>query len=86
MTLEEAEREVPPTMAMLEESKGGVVMSCYVQDLSWMAHFLVNLRCPLMVREPVELHEALRTLAGEIIQLAERSEERSTRSGRSKSM
>ena len=41
-----------------------------------MAHFLVNLRCSLIVREPVELHEALRKLAGEIMQLAERSEER----------
>jgi hypothetical protein len=50
-------------------------MSCYTQDLSWMAYFLVNLRCPLIIREPEELHEALRVLAAEIIQLAERSEE-----------
>ena len=78
MTLEEAERQVPPTMAMLEQVQDGVVMSCFTQDLSWMAHFLVNLRCPLIVREPAELHEALRMLAKEIIQLAERSEERYT--------
>jgi len=50
------------------------VMSCYTQDLSWMAHFLVNLRCLLIVREPVELHEALHKLAREIVELAERSE------------
>ncbi len=75
--LEEAERQVPPTMAMLEQVEDGVVMSCYTQDLGWMAHFLVNLRCPLFVREPAELHDALRTVAAEIIQLAERSEERS---------
>jgi hypothetical protein len=74
--LEEAERQVPLTMAMLEQVKDGVVMSCYTQDLNWMAHFLVNLRCPLIVCEPVELHEVLRMLAGEILQLAERSEER----------
>ena len=59
MTLEEAERQIPLTMAMLEQDEDGVVMSCYTQDLNWMAHFLVNLRCPLIVREPVELHEAI---------------------------
>jgi predicted DNA-binding transcriptional regulator YafY len=78
MPLEEAERQVPPTMAMLEQDQEEVVMSCYTQDLDWMAHFLINLRCPLIVREPVELHEALRKLAGEIMQLADRSEERSS--------
>ncbi len=76
MPLEEAERQVPPTMAMLDQVNDGVVMSCYTQDLDWMAHFLVNLCCPLIVREPEELHEALRKLAGEIIQLADRSEGR----------
>jgi hypothetical protein len=76
MTFEEAERQVPPTMAMLEQVHDGVVMSCYTQELGWMAHFLVNLRCPLIVREPAELHNALRSLAAEIIELAERSEER----------
>jgi predicted DNA-binding transcriptional regulator YafY len=76
MSLEEAERQVPLTMAMLEQVQDGVVMSCYTQDLGWMGHFLVNLRCPFIVREPVELHEALRTLASEIIQLTEQSEER----------
>jgi len=76
MTLEEAERQVPPTMAMLEQVKEGVVMSCYTQDLSWMAHFLVNLRCPFIVREPVELHKALRMVAREITKLAKRSEKR----------
>jgi predicted DNA-binding transcriptional regulator YafY len=75
MPWEEAERQVPPTMAMLEPVRGGVVLSCYTQELSWMAHFLVGLRCPLVVRKPTELHEALRTLAAEIAQLAERSEE-----------
>src|SRR5260370_6086635 len=57
MTLEEAERQVPSTMAMLEQGQDGLVMSCYTQDLGWMAHFLVNLRCPLILREPAELHE-----------------------------
>lgn len=76
MSWEEAERQVPPTMAMLEAVRGGVVLSCYTQELSWMAHFLVDLHCPLVVRKPPELNEALRMLAAEIAQLAERSEER----------
>lgn len=82
MPWEEAEREVPLTMGMLEPTRDGVVMSCYTQDLHWMAHFLVSLRCPLIVREPPELHAALRALAAEIVQLAKRSEKR-YRTGRS---
>lgn len=74
MSLEEAERQVPPTMAMLEQAPGGVVMSTYTQSLDWMAHFLVSLRCPLVVREPDELREALRAVAAEIVQLSERKE------------
>ncbi|HEY6405865.1 MAG TPA: YafY family protein, partial [Ktedonobacteraceae bacterium] len=65
MSWEEAERQVPPTMAMLEQAQDGVVLSCYTQELNWMASFLVSLRCPLIVREPPDLHEALRTLAAE---------------------
>ncbi|HJT56697.1 MAG TPA: WYL domain-containing protein, partial [Ktedonobacteraceae bacterium] len=82
MPWEEAEREVPLTMGMLEQTRDGVMMSCYTQDLNWMAHFLVSLRCPLIVREPPELHAALRALATEIVQLAKRSEKR-YRTGRS---
>lgn len=76
MPMEEAERQIPLTMAMLDYEPDGVVMSCYTQDLDWMAHFLVNLRCPLVVREPVELHEAMRKLAREVTQLVKRSEKR----------
>ena len=75
MTLEEARRQVPPTLAMLEQAPDGVILSCYAQELRWMAYFLVDLRCPLVVREPPELREALRDLAAEIAQLAERREE-----------
>jgi len=81
MPWEEAERQVSPNMGMLEQIQDGVLLSCYTQELSWMAHFLVSLRCPLFVREPPELHEALRTLAA-IAQLAERSEERYVERGK----
>lgn len=75
MPWEEAEREVPLTMAMLEQTEDGVVLSCYTQELDWMAYFLVSLRCPLIVREPPELHGALRALAAGILQLAARGED-----------
>ena len=76
MPMEEAERQIPPTMAMLDQESDGVVMSCYTQDLDWMAHFLVNLRCPLVVQEPVELHGAMRKLARQVTRMANRSEKR----------
>ncbi len=53
---------------MLEQSKGGVVLSCSVEELDWMAHFLVSLRCPFVVRQPPERNEALRAFAAEIVQ------------------
>jgi predicted DNA-binding transcriptional regulator YafY len=74
MPWDEAERQVPTSTAMLEQVPGGVLLSTYTQSLDWMAHFLVSLRCPLIVREPPELQEALRTLAAEIVQLSERRE------------
>lgn len=74
MSLEEAERQISPTTAMLEQVPGGVLMNTYTQTLEWMAHFLVSLRCSLVVRQPPELREALRTLATEIVQLSERKE------------
>ena len=72
MSLEEAERQISPTTAMLEAVPGGVLLNTYTQTLQWMAHFLVSLRCPLIVREPPELRDALRAVAKEIVQQAER--------------
>ncbi len=73
MDWEEAERQVPPSIAMLEQTPGGVILRCYIDELSWMAHFLVGLHCPLIVREPPELRESLRAFAAEIVQMAELS-------------
>ncbi len=73
-SLEEAERLISPTTAMLQQVPGGVLMNTYTQTLEWMAHFLVSLRCPLIVREPPELRDALRAVAAEVMQLSERRE------------
>lgn len=70
---EDAERLVPPTVAMLEQVPEGVLLRCIEEDLDWLAHFLIELRCPLVVRQPVELRAALRKVAAEIVQMAERS-------------
>lgn len=75
MSLEEARRDVPPTLAMLEQVENGVLFRCYAEELDWVAHFLVELRCPLIIHEPPELRAALRSLAAEITRMAERSED-----------
>jgi predicted DNA-binding transcriptional regulator YafY len=74
-TWEDAASQIPGTMAILEQMPGGVVMKCYTQSLSWMAHYLVGLRRPLIVREPPELNDALHELATDIAQLADRRED-----------
>jgi len=73
-TLEEARHRVPAALATLEEAPNGVVLRCYVQTLEWIAHFLVGLRLPLVVREPPALRETFKQVAAEIVQLAERTE------------
>ncbi len=71
-TLEHAKRVVPPALAILEECNEGVTFRCYVHDLNWMAYVLLGLGCPLIVRQPPELRDALRRLAQEATKLAER--------------
>jgi predicted DNA-binding transcriptional regulator YafY len=71
-TLETARQRVPAAMATLEPEPGGVALRCHVQQLDWIARFLVGLECPLIVRHPPELRDALRRLAAEIAELAER--------------
>jgi predicted DNA-binding transcriptional regulator YafY len=66
-TYELARQHVPPSMAMLEHDPEGVILRCYVEDLDWVARFLVGLGWPLVVRRPPELREALRRLAVEIL-------------------
>jgi predicted DNA-binding transcriptional regulator YafY len=73
-TIEQARRWVPPALAMLEQSAQGIVFRTMIDDLDYMARFLVGLRCPLVIRQPDELRAALRRLAGEIDRLAAGSE------------
>lgn len=65
-TIERAEQLFPAGMATLEATREGVEVRTSVEDLEWMARFLVNLGTPFVVREPAALSETLRRLAAEI--------------------
>ncbi|GLV58891.1 transcriptional regulator [Dictyobacter sp. S3.2.2.5] len=72
-TLDEAQRIVPPALAVLEQIEDGVELKCYVDHLDWLAWVLIRLRCPFVVRQPTELRDELFKLAQQITDLAERT-------------
>jgi predicted DNA-binding transcriptional regulator YafY len=63
LPLEVAAQRISPATARLEQSHRGVIMCGYADDLAWIAHLLVGLRCPLVVLSPPELREELHALA-----------------------
>jgi predicted DNA-binding transcriptional regulator YafY len=71
-SLEEAKYEVPPALAVLEETEGGVLLCCYTRNLDWLARVLARLNCPFVVRQPPELRAALKRLAARLTTLANR--------------
>lgn len=68
---EEARRRVSPSVATLEETADGVLLRCHADNLDWLAHYLVGLECPFLVRHPPELRATLRRLAAEIAGVAD---------------
>ncbi|HEX8033584.1 MAG TPA: YafY family protein [Ktedonobacterales bacterium] len=70
-TLEQVYRSVPAQFATLEETQEGVVLRAYDRDLDHTARFLVGLGCPMHVRHPPELSDALRRLAQGILRTIE---------------
>lgn len=66
-TLEQVRWSVPPQFATLEETQGGVILRAYDSDLDHTARFLVGLGCPMQVRQPAELFDALHRLADGIL-------------------
>lgn len=74
-TPEEARRLIPPAFATLEDVPAGVLLRCYVESLDWMARFLAGLECPKSILRPQELRDALRRLAVELQELADRGVE-----------
>jgi len=73
LPLAEAQRRIEPVLVTLEETPDGVVLRGATSDLRWWAHLLAGLNCPLSIRQPPELREALRQLGHDIIALAEHS-------------
>jgi len=69
-TIEQAEFLLPAGMATLEETGAGVEARISVEDLEWLARFLVNLGTPFVVHEPAALRQILRQLAAEIAEAA----------------
>lgn len=71
LPIEIARQLLPPTLALLEAAPEGTLLRGYTDDLDWMAGTLARLDCPLIVRHPPELRDALRNLAARIGQLAD---------------
>jgi predicted DNA-binding transcriptional regulator YafY len=69
-----AQDRVPAHLALLEPAPDGVILRCNVQRLEWFAHFLAGLDCPVVVRRPPELRDALRDLARALAAMAEAGE------------
>jgi predicted DNA-binding transcriptional regulator YafY len=69
-TIDEARRAIPSGTALLQETANGVEMQIYVDQLEWMARFLVRLGVPFVVREPRELRDTLGKLAATIRAMA----------------
>jgi len=73
-TLAEAQRIVPASLAMLEETGDGVMFRCNASNLEWISYVLVSLECPFIVQTPAELRDALLRLSEHIAYLAQRSQ------------
>jgi predicted DNA-binding transcriptional regulator YafY len=71
-TLETVEQQLPPGWAILEEVAGGILLRGQYDRLDWIAAQLLLLNCPLTVRQPQELIEALRVLGERASALSER--------------
>lgn len=69
-TLEEATLNISPTLALLDAVPDGVLFRCHVDDLDWLARYLVGLPFPFAVQHPPELRDTLRALAEEITRMA----------------
>ncbi len=70
-TMEEARMRVPPATALLEEADEGVLLRSWADGLDWFAHFLIGLRCPLVVLHPPELRDELRRVGQRIVEMAD---------------
>ena len=72
-SMEGIREAVPATFATLEETREGILLRAYDDDLAHTARFLVGLGCPFHVLQPPELKEELRKLAADILRATDLS-------------
>jgi predicted DNA-binding transcriptional regulator YafY len=72
--LDQARQKVPAAMALLEAVPGGVLLRCHVENLDWVARWLVGLGFRMRVHRPQELRDALGRLAVEVAEAAGREQ------------
>jgi len=70
-TLEAAQARIPAALGVLTAVEEGVLLVCYVQSLAWLALFLLDLKLPLVIRQPPELREEMQCLRARITQILE---------------
>jgi predicted DNA-binding transcriptional regulator YafY len=70
MTLERAKRQISPSFGRVEETADGIIFRCSIDDLDYLARFLVGLTVPFRVIQPDALRTALANLAAEIAGIA----------------
>ncbi len=63
LSLEEAARRVPATLAELIEEDDGTLLRIRVGSLDWAATVLAGLGCGFTIRGPEELRASVRALA-----------------------
>jgi predicted DNA-binding transcriptional regulator YafY len=62
-TLESARRRIPPTVATLAETEGGVLLTGRAEHLAGLAAMLAGLGWPFTVRRPAALRDEVRALS-----------------------
>ena len=67
LSLEEATRRLPATLAELAEADGGTLLRMRVSSLDWMARILAGLDCPFTILKPEELRASVRGLADRLV-------------------
>jgi predicted DNA-binding transcriptional regulator YafY len=67
LTLDEARRRLPATLAELVETDGGTLLRMRVGSLDWMARILAGLDCSFTIHEPEELRASVRAIADRLI-------------------
>ncbi len=72
-TLAEAQKNISPALALLEEVPTGVRFCCYTDNLSWIAGRLVSLPYDFTIHQPDELRTELLQFAQRITSMAQRS-------------